>query len=92
MSGHMAVVRCTDATGVEWEVFEVGRIATRREIVREQLANGWLCFQRSDGHKIRVAREHTPNEWQALSPASLLALMNFGLPTTPAIGVRERRD
>jgi hypothetical protein len=88
----MAVVRCTDAAGAEWEVFEVGRIATRREIVREQLVNGWLCFQRSDGHKIRVAREHTPAEWQSLSSASLLELMTFGLPTTPSIGVRERRD
>jgi len=73
----------SDVDGIEWEVFAVEKITSRPEAVRESLSDGWLCFQRKDGHRIRVPRANIPGNWEKLESGDLLALMANGLPAIP---------
>jgi hypothetical protein len=88
----MPVIQCTDADGANWEVFEVERLTNQREAVRARLADGWLCFQRADGHKVRVARGDYPENWATIPAAELLALTARGLPAQPALFSTKHRD
>ena len=88
----MPIVQCTAADGAEWEVFEVARIADAHEAVRPRLAGGWLCFQRGDGHKVRVGRGDYPVDWATLPEAELLALMAHGLSAQPSVLPRRASD
>src|SRR3954462_4324007 len=81
----MPVIECTDADGASWEVFEVDRLTNQRAAVRARLADGWLCFQRSDGHKVRVARGDYPPNWASLPAAELLTFIARGLPAQPSL-------
>jgi hypothetical protein len=81
----MPLIRCTDDAGAEWEVFEVVRTDARRDMVRDQLANGWLCFQRADGYKVRVAKEHYPTDWSNLPADAVLAILASGVPVVPRV-------
>lgn len=88
----MPVIQCSGADGAEWEVFEVARLSDQRDAVRPQLAAGWLCFQRNDGHKVRVARDAYPDNWSLLPTEQLLELMSRGLPSQPSVLPRIKRD
>jgi hypothetical protein len=44
--------------------------------------DGWLCFQRSDGHRIRVGKAHYPPNWAELDNAALERLARSGLEGT----------
>ena len=69
--------------GSQWEVFAVERLTSRREAVRDSLADGWLCFQDQQGHRVRVPRSNVPADWDKLAPLDLLALMSFGVRAKP---------
>ena len=81
----MAIISCSGSDGVVWEIFEVARLTDDIHAVRPQLAAGWLCFQRNDGHKIRVGRGAYPENWAILPQPDLLALMDRGLSTQPSV-------
>jgi hypothetical protein len=88
----MPVIQCTDAGGAQWEIFEVTRVTEKRDAVRPQLSEGWLCFQRADGHKVRVARGEYPQQWQQLPPDRLLELIPRGLTAQGSVLPRLKRD
>ena len=69
--------------GSQWDVFVVERLTSRREAVRDALADGWLCFQNETGHRVRVPRSNVPADWEKLPVMELLALMSFGVAAKP---------
>ena len=77
----MGLREVRDADGVAWTVFDVfpferqlapGRPAPTR--LAPEMASGWLAFQSEAGERRRVVP--TPPEWERLSDAELLRLLD----------------
>lgn len=79
-----------DAQGGEWEILKVAHSSDRGNAVRAELANGWYLLQRSDGHRVRVAAEHVPADWEQLSDSELEQLIARGLRVSKEAGVLLR--
>jgi len=72
----MATLRGIDRYGAEWSLFEVDR-RTRRQL-SPHVADGWLCFERADGHVVRIPRGEYPRDWSKRPVAELLELIGRG--------------
>jgi hypothetical protein len=87
----MPSVSFRDDAGDTWDVHEIRRLTPDNESVRPELVNGWLCFQRADGKKVRVPKTKYPVAWDELSPADLQALLADGLAVRAGLPAVSRR-
>ncbi|HEY4307671.1 MAG TPA: hypothetical protein VGM82_24565 [Gemmatimonadaceae bacterium] len=72
------IFRCQDEEGADWEIYEVGAVTDAGQGIRVALVRGWLCFERNDGHRVRVVKGTYPDDWSKLAPNELLALRAYG--------------
>lgn len=70
----MSTLNGTDRFGTAWSIFEIDRSSDR--VLNERAPDGWLCFQRADGHLVRVPRGEYPRDWWTSPIASLLRLID----------------
>ncbi|HEY4303529.1 MAG TPA: hypothetical protein VGM82_03635 [Gemmatimonadaceae bacterium] len=62
-----------DKSGTSWSIFEIDGSVDRAHDQRGP--GGWLCFQRADGHVVRIPRGEYPHDWRTSPIATLLELI-----------------
>jgi hypothetical protein len=70
----------TDATGVDWTVFEVrrdGQTTDQWSYLPEEFGDGWLCFE-SKYSKRRLTP--IPDDWEELAQDDLVRMLNRATP------------
>lgn len=82
----------TDATGLEWTVFEVrrdGQTTDQWSYLPEEFGDGWLCFE-SKYSKRRLTP--VPDDWEGLDENDLVRMLNRAAPVRRSQSQAEDRS
>jgi hypothetical protein len=82
----------TDATGVDWTVFEVrrdGQTTDQWSYLPEEFGDGWLCFE-SKYSKRRLTP--IPDDWEELAQDDLVRMLNRATPVRRSQSRLEHRS
>ena len=82
----------TDATGVEWTVFEVrrdGQTTDQWSYLPEEFGDGWLCFE-SKYSKRRLTP--VPDDWERLDQHDLVRMLGRAAPVRRSQSTAEDRS
>ena len=77
----MGLISFSDANGAGWRVWHVDMPPERAHLMDATYRNGWLVFERDDeSERRRLSR--VPDDWAALPPDRLAALLEDASPVT----------
>ena len=83
----------TDASGVEWTVFEVRREGQAKDqwsYLPEGFSEGWLCFE---SHYSKRRLTPVPPNWEQLGKDALVRMLHQAAPVrTRRIGAEDRSE